>query len=364
MRVVDFFSGLHSWTKPWGDEHTIFSIDNNPDYAEHTTVIQDFLTLTSEDVIKHLGGRPDVLYASPPCTAFSVASIGHHWHEGQPKTDAARLGIQILDHLLKLIGELDPTYFWIENPRGMMRKMQQLRHLQHTTVWYCQYGKTEGVKRAKPTDLWGRWPITWHPRPPCKNGNPECDHVRAPRGAKTGTQGLKGNALRSTIPKELPSEIYSAILKDLAPGSGYMPKARTSLWSSPPHIVEQLIEEFGEIDLDPAANRDNALAERYYTEENSGLDNDWTGSFVYVNPPYGRIIREWVTKALEEVENGNSEKVVMLLPSRTDTRWFHALYESELDVEMRFIKGRLKFNNQPNPAPFPSMIVIIQKAVE
>lgn len=241
LRVADFFSGTHSWTKPYealaGDdlEVRVFSIDNNPDYQGDTSVIGDFLELTAEDVIQHLGGPPDVIVASPPCTAFSVAALGHHWgrwpdgSNWMPKTDGAKIGMKLSQHTLRLIEELDPHWFWIENPRGGMRKMPWMQSLHRETVWYCRYGPTQGILRAKPTDLWGEWPTTWTPRPPCKNGNPECDHVRAPRGAKTGTQGLKGNAARSMLPIELTTEIAEAVVKAFSSGEHEQEKIRRTL---------------------------------------------------------------------------------------------------------------------------------------
>ena len=225
IRVADFFSGLHSWTKPL--EHSdfptrVFSIDNNPDYSDHTTVIKDFLQLTADEIIEHLGGVPDIVVASPPCTTFSIASCGHHWNapdpvtdERVPKTQAAIIGLQLLEHCVKLIKELNPQCWFIENPRGLMRKMNVTQELgTRATVWYCQYGKTAGMLRAKPTDIWYQCP-SWKPRPMCKNGNPNCSHERAARGAKTGTQGLKNNALRSIIPTELCEEIMLASIKEL-----------------------------------------------------------------------------------------------------------------------------------------------------
>lgn len=137
-----------------------------------------------------------------------------------------------------------------------------------------------------------------------------------------------------------------------------MPRALTDKWASPPHIIEQVIQEFGEISLDPAASVDNAVCSRYFTEEEDGLKRSWRGNLVYVNPPYGRILNEWVAKALYEYDMGRSKRIVMLLPSRTCTRWFHALY-ARSDVEIRFIKGRLKYGDGSSPAPFPSILVII-----
>ena len=140
--------------------------------------------------------------------------------------------------------------------------------------------------------------------------------------------------------------------------SAYMPKSKTDNWSSPPHIVEQVIEEFGSISLDPAASKSNAVASRFFDENMDGLKQGWVADLVYTNPPYGRILNEWVKKALHEYDVGNAKRIVMLLPSRTCTRWFHLLYERS-DVQIRFIKGRLKYGDGKQAAPFPSILVII-----
>ena len=145
--------------------------------------------------------RPDVIWASPPCTAFSVASIGHHWTGGRrayvPRSEGAILGLALMRKTLEIIQEVRPAVWIIENPRGLMRKMPEMEALPiRNTVTYCQYGDD----RMKPTDLWTNlW--TWNPRAVCRNGDP-C-HESAPRGAKTGTQG-RGNAFdRSKVPDQL-----------------------------------------------------------------------------------------------------------------------------------------------------------------
>tara|TARA_Y100000004_G_scaffold184778_1_gene234169 strand:+ start:353 stop:796 length:444 start_codon:yes stop_codon:yes gene_type:complete len=139
---------------------------------------------------------------------------------------------------------------------------------------------------------------------------------------------------------------------------GYMATAVTDMWSTPRHIIAEVIEEFGAIDLDPASSDSNAVCERYYTKEDDGLTQAWNADLVYVNPPYGRVIAEWVQKALHEYQQGNAQTIVMLLPARTCTKWFHLLYEKSY-VELRFIKGRLKYGDGKTSAPFPSMLVII-----
>ena len=99
--------------------------------------------------------------------------------------------------------------FYIENPRGLLRKQKFMQDFERTTVWYCKYGDT----RAKPTDIWTNNLynlLKWNPRPECFNGNKDCHHESAPRGSRTGTQGLKGNYERSKIPHELCIEILNS----------------------------------------------------------------------------------------------------------------------------------------------------------
>lgn len=152
---------------------------------------------------------PDLLWASPPCEGFSVAAIGKNWTGGNkayiPNSESAFKSIQLVKHAVRLIHELKPTYWFIENPRGVLRKLDLIPEdaIRHT-VTYCQYGDT----RMKPTDIWTNayW---WTPRPMCKNGSP-C-HIAAPRGSRTGTQGIKGYKDRSRIPEELFKEIFNQL---------------------------------------------------------------------------------------------------------------------------------------------------------
>ena len=152
--------------------------------------------------------KPDVIWASPPCTSFSVASIGHHWTGGKgayiPKTDGALIGLALMHRTLEIIEACSPKVWFIENPRGLMRKMPEMEALsRRETVTYCQYGDT----RMKPTDIWTNCD-EWTPRPMCKNG--DLCHEAAPRGARTGTQGLKGAFDRSKIPPDLCMEVMAA----------------------------------------------------------------------------------------------------------------------------------------------------------
>jgi site-specific DNA-cytosine methylase len=153
--------------------------------------------------------KPDIIWASPPCTAFSVAAMGHHWGGGNeayiPKTETALLGIQIAKKTLEIIEHYKPKYFFIENPRGLLRKMDFMQKLPRRTISYCQYGDS----RMKPTDIWtNNW--IWIPRPICKNG--DACHEAAPRGSRTGTQGLSNAYERSKIPNLLCYEILKSCI--------------------------------------------------------------------------------------------------------------------------------------------------------
>jgi hypothetical protein len=203
MLVFDFFAGTGSSTRAFedaGDKVISFELDTQFEATEHA----DIFNLDSETLLERYG-RPDFIWASPPCTAFSVASIGHHWHAtGVAKTEAAETSKRLVTHTRQLIESLNPRLgFVIENPRGMLRKLPMLADLPRVTVTYCQYGDN----RMKPTDLWTN--LDWQPRPACKNGAP-C-HVAAPRGSRTGTQGRKGARDRSMVPYELGQEIRGVI---------------------------------------------------------------------------------------------------------------------------------------------------------
>ncbi len=201
MHVLELFAGSKSFTTTATSlGHTTYTSDFDADFdCDYTVDILDF-------DITRLPFKPDVIWASPPCESFSVASIGHHWGPGRvPKSAGAAHGLAMLDKTLELIAALQPRYYFIENPRGMMRKMPQMQgHTYRHTVTYCQYGDT----RMKPTDIWTNCPW-WQPRPMCKNGAP-C-HVAAPRGSSTGTQGISTYFDRSRVPQGLCLEILEAI---------------------------------------------------------------------------------------------------------------------------------------------------------
>ena len=130
--------------------------------------------------------------------------------------------------------------------------------------------------------------------------------------------------------------------------------SKTDLWSTPWNFFEKLNDEF-HFTLDPCSTHENAKCYKHFTIEEDGLLQDWGNEVVFCNPPYGRQIKDWVKKAYEESQKDNTT-VVMLIPARTDTIYFHEYIYHK--AEIRFIKGRLKFGDAKNAAPFPSMVVI------
>ena len=127
-------------------------------------------------------------------------------------------------------------------------------------------------------------------------------------------------------------------------------------WATPQWLFDELNKEHG-FTLDPASSEDNFKCPKHYTLEDDGLSKDWSGETVFINPPYSKCF-EWVKKAHGEAQKENT-KVIMLLPGRADTRWFHQFcFDDNVVSEICFIKGRLKFGEQTNSAPFPSVIVI------
>ena len=206
MKVLELFAGSCSFSnvaKKYGFETLTTDIEQ---FGE-IDIVEDILKLD----YKNLDFKPDIIWASPPCTTFSVASCGTHWtvpdHNGDrfPKTKEAELGLEILVKTIEIMHYFNPKFYFIENPRGLMRKMLIMQPLPRYTVSYCQYGDT----RMKPTDIWTNLKFT--PRM-CKNGA-SC-HEAAPRGSRTGTQGLKNNYERSKIPEQLCDTLYSLCFWD------------------------------------------------------------------------------------------------------------------------------------------------------
>ena len=203
MKVLELFAGTRSIGRSFEESgHEVYSIDYDEIHNDIDWYV-DLEFVTADDILERFG-KPDIIWASPDCTTYSIAAISHHRRkiddDRLPISEYAKKSDRVNKNVLKLIEELKPKYYFIENPRGAMRKMKFMQELNRYTVTYCQYGDV----RMKPTDIW-----TNHPDPTfrdmCKNGM-DC-HVSAPRGSRTGTQGIKSVIDRSRIPKELYDDI-------------------------------------------------------------------------------------------------------------------------------------------------------------
>lgn len=205
MKVLELFAGSRSFCNAAEKRgHETFSTDieqfGGIDY------VVDILGFN----INELPFHPDIIWASPPCYAFSISSVRHHFHRydngdgtfyHEPKSETAAKGVQMVEKTIEIIQELNPTHYFVENPRGLLRKLEIMNFFPiRNTVTYCQYGE----ERMKPTDIWTN-NSKWIPRPMCKNGDP-C-HTSAPRGSRTGTQGRKNSFERSKVPFELCDEV-------------------------------------------------------------------------------------------------------------------------------------------------------------
>ena len=208
MRLLELFAGSRSVGKVAGAMGwQVFSVDVHP--FDDIDLVKDIAQITRQDI----PFVPDVIWASPVCTTYSIAAISHHRNGTEPKSDEAKVADRLLLKTLEIIGLFPSAKFFIENPRGMMRKMPILQNYDRATVWYCQYGDT----RAKPTDIWSNhigsvFVSGWQPRPMCFNGNTDCHHEAAPRGSRAGTQGMQNAYEKSKIPTELSEEILRSCL--------------------------------------------------------------------------------------------------------------------------------------------------------
>lgn len=206
MKILELFAGTKSVSSVFEKNgHDTYTIDWDKQH-ENIDWYTDIGSINANDILQRFG-KPSVIWVSPDCTTYSIAAISHHRTKEangnlSPKSDYAKFCDQVNAHVLQLIKDLDPLYFFIENPRGGFRKMNFIQNIPRYTVTYCQYelDKPLHERRMKPTDI-----FTNHPNPQfkpiCKNNAP-C-HVPAKRGSSTGTQGIKNKIDRSRIPTEL-----------------------------------------------------------------------------------------------------------------------------------------------------------------
>lgn len=215
MNLLELFAGSRSIGNEAEKQGlNVFSVDWTP--YEKINLSIDIGELKKTDI----PFVPDIVWASPDCTTYSIAACStHRTNTKEPKSEYAIKCDVVNQHWIGLIKEwllINPKLvFFIENPRGMLRHMEWMKEFKRHTVWYCKYGDD----RAKPTDIWTN-SKTWKPRTMCKNFkynkdgeiiDRHCHHESARRGAKTGTQGKKGSYNRSKIPSELCKEIIESV---------------------------------------------------------------------------------------------------------------------------------------------------------
>jgi hypothetical protein len=205
IKIIEFFAGRQSFSKAARKKGIQTFTTDIVDFKgiDYVTDIMDFDP-------KEVPFKPNVVWCSVPCESFSVSSIGHNWNLENgiytPTSQRARDAIKVVKTAIKWIEYYNPKYYFIENPMGMLRKMPMMKKLpKRKTVTYCQYGD----HRMKPTDIWTNSTV-WRPKLMCNYGDP-C-HDAAPRGSRTGTQGMANATDRSEIPAQLCTEIINSIV--------------------------------------------------------------------------------------------------------------------------------------------------------
>jgi hypothetical protein len=216
MKILELFAGTRSVGKAFeAAGHDVFSVDWDKRF-ENINLCADILTITASDIVD-MFGLPDVVWASFDCTTFSIAAISRHrWKDPEtghlhPKSDYAKFCDKVDQHTLQIVDDLNrmrleqglpELIYFYENPVGGLRREWWMQDKPRYTVTYCQYelDRPATQRRKKPTDIWTNLPNPQF-RPVCKNGDP-C-HAPAPRGSRTGTQGLKNSKERSVIPRML-----------------------------------------------------------------------------------------------------------------------------------------------------------------
>lgn len=211
MKMLELFAGTRVMSDAFEKKGCeVFTVEINKSFP-NISLYEDILNVEVEHILNAFG-KPDFIWASPVCTSYSVAAISKHRRREPngsltPISDYAIYSDRMTKHTLKLIKELNPTYFFIENPRAALRKMDFMQDLPRYTITYCQYG----LPYMKPTDIWTNHP---NPRfkPHCKNGD-TC-HEKAPRGSQSGIQRLKSSKDKARLPLKLCEHITTICMED------------------------------------------------------------------------------------------------------------------------------------------------------
>lgn len=208
LKVLELFSGTESISKAFRQAgHSTYTVDNNPDFKPDMCI--DILDFDIKMLPKEWR-KPEVIWASPPCQKFSVLTIYRYWENGKPRSWKTYKHLAIVKKTVELIEEINPEYWFIENPVGMLRKQRFMQKLPRKTVTYCQYG----FKYRKPTDIWTN-ASAWVTKRICKIG--DACHMGVKRGERKGIQGIdialisnwdgSGTIERGKIPPLLCKEI-------------------------------------------------------------------------------------------------------------------------------------------------------------
>ena len=212
--VLDLFSGTGSATKPfWNAGYRVITLDIRPECkADLQMSIEQFyghVVIKEDDLIESLYGLKLenclFIWASPDCKLFSIANhqLSKHWWKGHPYSPEVLEKLRDVSMALAIIDKINPRYWVLENPRGMLRTVPMMDRYARRTVTYCQYSDVAPAPRMKPTDLWGRLPVTWRPKM-CHNGD-DC-HVATPRESTKGTEAMSYDE-RIQVPYKLGEEI-------------------------------------------------------------------------------------------------------------------------------------------------------------
>lgn len=204
MKVLELFSGTASFSNVAKERgHEVFTVDIDKQFNPDLCIdILDF----NIDMLPEEFRNPDIVWASPPCQTFSIASVYRYWKNHKPINEKCLRGLAIAKKTTEIIKQLNPKFYIIENPMAMLRKQDFMQEFPRTTVTYCQYGHS----CMKPTDLWNNFGFVGKR---CKNGA-SC-HERASRSSKKGTQAVVRNKFfdvkdavrRAIVPRELCLEV-------------------------------------------------------------------------------------------------------------------------------------------------------------